>query len=148
MTLLHPPLTGFPFVLLSCTAVCEALGMFLGGEKWAGRARVFFYTACIATPFTYLTGYIGSEFANQTFTVPDEVIANHQSAALLFVFSLYATLLIDALSRVSKKGLLDIFRRLGLVLSLILCIWTSYQGGQLVFSHGAAVTIDLQSSKD
>ena len=148
MTLLHPPLTGFPFVLLSCAVVSELCFLILGTDFWKRNARVFFYTACIAAPFTYLTGYIGSEYANQSFEVPDEVIASHQSAALIFVLALYTTLLLDALARVSSNRMLDLLKRAGLLTAFILCIWTSYQGGQLVFSHGAAVSISEQSNQE
>ena len=148
MTLVHPPLTGFPFALLTCAVICEAMSLLSNSAPWVSRRRLFFYAACIATPATYLSGYVGSEYANQSFTVSDEAIAAHQSAALFFVFSLYSALLLDLISRVRNAPVLLQISRLALILSFSLCIWTSLQGGQLVFSQGAAVNLNQELDQE
>lgn len=147
MTLIHPPLTAFPSALLTCAVVCELASLLLGSSAWRSRSSLFLYAACAAVPFTYISGYIGSEYANQSFEVPDTAISDHQSAALIFCLVLYLTLLFDGLLRASSQRFLAALRAAGLMSSFLLCVWTSYQGGQLVFVHGAAVSAEQNPVK-
>lgn len=145
MELLHPPLTGFPSVLLTCAVICELIAWLRSSSSWARSARTFFLAACAASPLTYLSGYIGSEWADRSFSVPDSAIGDHQSTALLFLLALFAALLLDWLAHSTEKPALHAARRAGLLAAAVLAVWTSYQGGQLVFSHGAGVLLNPDS---
>ncbi len=137
---LHPPLTGFPFVLLSCVMALELSAAILKKEELGRMARFLLGVACLVTPLTFFSGYFAAEYASQTFQVAQDRIAEHQAAGKLLLLSLIPTFVFSSLrkSQASPRVVQCLFF-VSLSCSLYLVLLTSSRGGDLVFRHGAGV---------
>ena len=138
----HPPLTGAPPTLLAISTIAEVLSHVLPDNKAEHCRRVSTYLSILAaviSPITYYTGYWGAEYANQSFKVSEDLVANHQAWAKLLLLTLPAMLLFLYLSRSQQKLAFRLLYLGSLTLATSLVLYTSLLGGQLVFSHGAGV---------
>ena len=146
----HPPLTGFPLVVLVLAAGAECIAAtglpWLSASKMSITAECRRFSAilvkllCVLAPITYYSGYWGSSFANQSFKIAEETIAAHQALGKSLIISLIPLLLFLLLSeQTPERALLRVCYRVFLSISLLLVILTSRQGGNLVFEHGAGV---------
>ena len=140
----HPPLSGFPFILLSVALASEILSFFWQQENCRKFALNCLWVACLVSPITYFSGYWGAEYANQSFSISEDVIANHQAWAKFYLISLVSTLLFSILSREYKTRLLRALFLLCLALSFSLASFTALKGGRLVFEHGAGVSAEIE----
>jgi len=140
----HPPLAGFPFVMLCCVVFAELLAAFYRPKQCRKFAAVLLRALCVVAPLTYYAGYWGAEMANQTFSVSIDVIAAHQMKAKMLLLSLIPTLLLSILERQASEAdepfRLRVLYYFFLLVSFALVILTSYEGGDLVFIHGAGVS--------
>ena len=122
---LHPPLTGFPGVLVALLLVNEFVCR--GDER---IKRFLLICAALFIPCTYLSGYVGVEFAEG---IDPAVIKAHQGYAKFVLVLLVPLIVCGLLPRVRTAYLVLLPIVFGVVL------YTSLLGGNLVFGHGAGV---------
>ena len=144
----HPPLTGLPSALLLFVVVAECLAALARDEQ---RQKVF--TACagiglwmcvLIAPLTYFSGYWGADIASapdSAFTVPEEVINRHEAFGRFFLFLLVVTCLLRLVASKAVASRRALFWAYGVMLtmSFAVLVFTSFLGGDLVFSYGAGV---------
>ena len=142
----HPPLASIPFVLGGVLLILELLARrkeerALGAA--AAAAPVVLLLLGVITPLTYLTGYTGATFADQAFSVPASAIATHQAYGkflLLLLFPVLVLAFARGFAKGESKELIGSLYVLSVALFLGVAGWTSYLGGELVFTHGAGVS--------
>ncbi len=147
----HPPLSSFPFVLLVLLLIVEIVALIGKRRELCDTvARFLLLVVCIALPLTYFSGYFGADFANRQFVVPDEAILKHQLWAKLSLLSGLLPVLIFFLSQhaaAERPALAAKLRWAYRLLIAVLCLFlarTSFLGGELVFTHGAGVSVGGQ----
>lgn len=140
----HPPLTSFPIVLITLTLAAELAALRRPEEIYRRLGFLLLALLAILAPLTYYSGFWASESASRSFSVPQEAIAYHQSYALLFLGSVYVTLLLRWLSDVAVHGkrLFTALYLLSLLASVALVLLTGAGGGKLVFTYGAGVQLN------
>ena len=145
----HPPLSGFPIVILSLLVVVELITFFRPGADFHKTQQFLLCALCLFAAATYFSGYWGFDRANQTFQIPEENIFRHQGYAKFFLFLLVPLVLVYSMrsavperSKSLERQMEWLFRAL-LVLSWALAAYTSTLGGELVFSAGAAVRVPI-----
>ena len=138
---IHPPFSGFPGVILVLLLGLELifLAKLIEVEKAKSIATFLVIALCIISPFTYFSGYFGSEYASRSFEVSQDVIKQHQFYALLFLFSLFPLSIMFYLRLI--KAEYAFYYRFFLLVSLALVLITANMGGVLVFEHGAGVQL-------
>ncbi len=141
----HPPLTGFPAVILVLLATVEFFRLARGRAGLDTTSDLLLLALVLITPLTFLSGYLGAAGADRTFSVPPAAIELHRSSGRLLVILLVPTAVSALLLRAAKKaggtepaGVRRLYLFL-LILALASCLWTGYLGGELVFGHGAGV---------
>ena len=140
----HPPLSGVPSTLLCLIVGAELLSYFWKQDSCRSFARTLLYVLCVAAPITYYSGYFGSDFASQSFSVPEDAISEHQAYAQFFLISLVPCLVLQLAARDAEDSLKKYLRGLYLallVLSFSIGMLVSFKGGELVFRHGAGVQL-------
>lgn len=139
----HPPLSSFPFVILSLLLLIEVYSLFAKNKSSIRPVSIFLVTIlAIISPLTYYSGFWGLEFAEQSFTIPDAKIDQHQMYARLYLITLVPTSLFYSLKTSNENSkILCYLYRLSLLLSLALVGYVSFLGGSLVFNHGAGVKL-------
>ena len=146
----HPALSGAPIGILLIILISEGLGLFSKTPESYRRVS-YFAVVClvILSPFTYFTGYFAASDASQSFTVSQELIAEHQSFAKLFLLSLVPLFMFSVLRpKEVKLGTLNTLFYLFLLTSAAMVVLTSSHGGDLVFEHGAGVKAGGNAVKD
>ena len=141
---IHPPLSAFPVTIVVLLVIAEAAQ--LTSRSFQPRHVSTFLLVVLALffPITYLSGYIGAEYAldpSATFSVSAEQIDLHRNLAQLSLFSLVPLLLLGYLRYLGDscgQSIKWLYRASVLVYALLVCA-TGYLGGQLVFTHGAGV---------
>lgn len=143
----HPALSGAPAALVLMVVASEVLA--LASSAPVNFRRVsYFAIAClvVVAPFTYFTGYFAAAEASQVFSVPPELITEHQSYAKLLLLSLVPLFLFSILRpRETKLGVLNILFFVFLLTTTLLVFITSNHGGDLVFEHGAGVRAGIKA---
>lgn len=145
---IHPPFSGFPGVILVLLFALELLYFrkFVCESSTKSIATFLIIALCVISPFTYFSGYFGSEYASRSFEVSQEVIKEHQFYALLYLFSLFPLAILFYL-RFLKPNL-ALYYRIFLIASLVLVLLTARLGGALVFEHGAGVEVNTKQATD
>lgn len=146
---IHPPLSSFPFVLLTVTILFEIATLLQNSGKIKAEirlivcARYLLCAATIGTVITFLSGYWGEDFANQTFTVAEDLIKTHHNYGRLLLFCMVGCLAAKFAADFAKYHI-TLFRSVYwflLVFCFSLSVYTGYLGGELVFEHGAGVAV-------
>lgn len=145
----HPPLSSLPFPLALLLTAIELL--IICGYNLEQTKKIILLALALSLPLTYFSGYWGSDFANLSFTVPESEILKHQGYAKFALFLFFPLLLIPLLIAVSESSAtarvrytLKLLYR-ALLLAFTSCLlYTSFLGGELVFSHGAGVRVSPQ----
>ena len=139
----HPPLTGFPWVILVLVIGAELGARLMKSAELQGFAVKLLVVLAIFSPVTYLSGYLGLKHADRGFSVPVDAIESHQLVAKLFLLSLFPTVVLSVVRTGgrSKNRIIHFAYYAFLLCSFSLVIWTSKKGGDLVFEHGAGVKI-------
>ena len=145
----HPPLSGFPIVLVCTLALLEAIrARSKNPADWQRTLSFVVLLLMTFVPLTYFSGYFGADYAHSQFTVPDEAILQHQLWAKCALFISIGMTLIYVLAFVAEKEkphvaklLLRVYR-IFLICLLAVLIRTGFLGGNLVFSHGAGVHVE------
>ena len=144
----HPPLTGAPGTLLVLACASELLYSALtckqhpAARHFRTSSTVFVIAAVLLVPLTYYSGYWGAEAASQTFQISDELVGTHQAWGKFALISCFPSMVLFGLERFGNNApnwLRPVYLGL-LAVSTALVLYTSYQGGELVFRHGAAVS--------
>ncbi len=146
---LHPPFSAFPFALFVATILIELVSLGRSSPHLTTAAKISLMGAAIGTVLAFLSGYEASEIANQTFTVSDEIIAEHHNIGRLLLFSALPCLALRILldkARFYVRTLRFIYAIL-LLTCLGLVTYCGYLGGELVFGHGAGVRADPQNMR-
>ena len=73
----HPPLSAFPLVLISLQAFFEVLNLRSKRSDIQYFLRLNLYLILLFVAGAFFSGYQASEFADQTFQVPDALIESH-----------------------------------------------------------------------
>lgn len=139
----HPPLTGFPFVILTLAVIFRLFELILRSERWSLLARSLLPFLVIFSIATYYSGYWGLTYANNSSAEFEKAVAAHQTNAKIYLFSLVPLILFSYLETVggTKTRLWKGLSLLFLMVSWWLAISTSFRGGSLVFDLGAGVRI-------
>lgn len=141
----HPPLTGFPLVLLVLLAVVEFFRCGFGRKDLDRPADLLLIALAVFTPLTFFSGYFAASDAEQTFVVAPEAIETHRAFGRLLVIFLVPTLLTAVLSRTALSSGNPAASKLNgayllfLSATIAVAVYTGYLGGSLVFDHGAGV---------
>lgn len=145
----HPPLSGFPIVLVCILALLEGIRLrSKNPAEWQRTLSFVILLLMTFVPLTYFSGYFGADYAHSQFKVPDEAILQHQLWAKSALFVSIGMTLIYVLAYVAEpekpavaKQLLSLYRFF-LICLLVTLIRTGFLGGNLVFSHGAGVHVE------
>jgi len=140
---LHPALVSFPFVTVWLIVILEVVS-FKGDEFGKVSTGIFALTA-ITTLFSYLTGHEASEFASQTFSVPDSAIGTHFLWAKISLFTVipcFGLKLVSLFSKHKQEMWRNVYL-LTLLASAFLLTYTGWLGGRLVFEYGAGVAAKI-----
>ncbi|MFN8389258.1 MAG: hypothetical protein U0136_03105 [Bdellovibrionota bacterium] len=147
----HPPLSGFPVVILTLLVLSIGWNRYLHRDESAIQDFLSVMLGLFAV-LTYYSGYWGFDRANQSFSVDEAAILRHQGYARFFVLLVVPLLLIGAVRKAAPPEREQLRRALRLfweisVLGLwILGAYASALGGRLVFDHGAAVRAALPTA--
>ena len=135
----HPLLSSFPFVICLIIFITEIVNFYCNDsyKKTTLYLLILFF---IFTIITFISGYIGAEYANLSFKVPLELIEKHELYARIFILSLIPIVLFYYLLTSSDKIYLKTRIAFSLLLLLIIS-FVSYHGAQLVYSYGAGVEL-------
>ena len=135
---IHPPLTAFPVALL-VVSFLAALFEAYGYKQLKIVARVNLLIGAIFLVGAFISGYQGSEFASGTFKVANETIDFHHTIGKLALLALVPVL--SLLFYYERSKILKVFYLFFFALEVGLVLYTGYLGGELVFRHGAGVTL-------
>jgi uncharacterized membrane protein len=148
----HPALASLPTALFLAALLLFILGLLPKNPLVQECSRVSPLLALlgtIAVLAAYLTGLPAAEKISLLASIPDDIIARHQSMAKLTLLSCIPLLSFASVCLVrQKQKLLSIFFSLSLLLTLGLSAWSAYRGGQLVFQHGAGVQPQPMGGRD
>ena len=143
---LHPPLSSFPFVILTLVVIFEAINHVYRWKLSKDIANTLLIALCIFAPLTYLSGYYNIDKASASFEVSEDLIAAHQAVAKFFLISLVPCVLLAFLEKAATRGkhFYLIAYYFFLLISYGLVIFTSFRGGELVFCYGAGVNLTYE----
>lgn len=141
MSLIHPPLTAFPFALLTVVLLGELANLYFRSTKLDFVNRINLVFAALGASLAFASGYWEVDGVVERFSVDRDAVAEHYNLARLFLFSLVPTVALKFVVAVAteKKRLLIGAYWVALVVSFALAICTGREGGELVFVHGAGV---------
>jgi uncharacterized membrane protein len=141
---LHPPLSAFPIVLLVVVVVLELVA-YRRRPEWRTAIEFLLVLSVVATVAAFFSGYQGSDLADQTFRVSDEVIAWHHTCGRLVLFLVLPCAALRFVCTRARYNARAFAVAYGVVLTVCvgLVLYTGYLGGQLVFAHGAGVYAPL-----
>jgi len=143
MVNLHPPLTAFPPALLVLCIIFELKYMLSKSKiERISALELIHYTTGFSI-LTYLSGYIGSEFADQTFAIDPALISFHEQVARVSLLLLITASILSLVVKETKQKLARSAFQLFLLLSFGVILYTANLGGELVFKHGAGVSAPL-----
>jgi uncharacterized membrane protein len=142
----HPPLSGFPVVLLTLLLLTEMTALFRPSPPNRQLQSFLLLWLLGFTVLTYFSGYWAFDQANQSFCVAEDLILRHQgyakfTALLLVPLGLIFALLQNDAGHVAAGRVLRALWRITLVTVWLIAAYTSSLGGKLVFAHGAAVHV-------
>ena len=142
---LHPPVSAFPFALLVVAGLLELVRIFLRRDWVEHGITVCVAGAVCSAIAAFLTGYSAAERADGTFSIPDEVIAQHHNAGRLLLFAVIPCALLRGATIFATHGRIgfSLAYRALLTVCIGLVVYTGYLGGKLVFEHGAGVTAPI-----
>ena len=121
----------------------EVLSQFQGTDKWR---NVIFTNLLFAAGFTllaFLSGYQAKEIASQTFQVSDDLILVHHYWGRALLFCVVPCLAFHFFMQRSGNLVARYLYLLSLALITAIAIYAGYLGGELVFSHGAGVKVNI-----
>ncbi|MBP9837732.1 MAG: hypothetical protein KBC84_03370 [Proteobacteria bacterium] len=140
----HPPLSSFPFCIVSLLIVLECYSFIKHDHTNNERIKDFLLLSLLLfSILTFVSGYFGVDFADKD--IPQELIDNHQNFAKLILLTNIPLLLLRYLSRINNRLKAPYYFILLVIVALI--ITTSNLGGKLVFEQGAGVTIKRNSKE-
>ena len=138
---IHPALASAPAVIIALLLLLELVVFIRKYGDCAYLREVLAGLFFIVVIAAFLSGYHANEFANQTFLVPDEVIAIHHRWGKALLFGSFGLALVATLSKRATHSK-QLFTTIYWILLFGACActwWTSFLGGSLVFAHGAGV---------
>ena len=144
----HPPLTGFPVSVAVLVCIAE-IGKHFGKKKELNIVCNFLtLSALVIFPLTYYSGYWGAEYVSTNFD--QKLIASHQALAKFFLFTCIPYCILRAaltfehfllgMMTNSAKKFIEIALTCFALAILVLALYTSHLGGDLVFEHSAGIT--------
>ena len=140
----HPVLSSFPGVGFTTALVLEIGRMVLPKRVSASMVGVGLVVAVLGVVGAYFSGTFEAGAASQSFKVADEVIAWHHTWGRMLLFAALPTLGLFWIAEYAQFYRLA-FKwafRLMLLASVTLCVVTAHLGGELVFEHGAGVSVE------
>jgi len=109
----------------------------------AGARFLLVGLASVGVIFAFITGYIAQDYADQSFCVPNQAIAQHfiwGRILLIGIVPFWGAVLFFSTVTISRLVHWIIFIG-ALIVFLATALVTSYFGGNLVFNHGAGVSV-------
>lgn len=149
-THLHPPLSAFPFALLTVVVLLEIgrmLGLIKNGE---GVVRVNLLIASLASIATFFSGYYSGSQSSVTFKVDESALTSHIAAGRIVLLSLFPCLacyFITQMNPVNPKPFRVLYL-LFLFVAYSAVLVSGYLGGELVFQHGAGVRAVIPGERE
>jgi uncharacterized membrane protein len=149
---LHPALSAFPVPLLSVAFLFFLIGCFskrIFAKSCLQCSPILSLLAAAGILAAYLSGLPAAESLALQGSVPDEIVAGHQSLGKLSLLSCLLLLPSATLLLLGKKSKTHLFFfGISLSLSLTLCTFTSWRGGSLVFEHAAGVQLPVIQNEE
>lgn len=144
---LHPALSSFPPALLILVAGLEVASYF-GVQQLRRSIDIILLLAVVFVLAAFFSGYDAAETANRTFIVAEHAIAEHHNIGRLLAILIIPCAALEQIAQRARHGQ-KFFWSLYLALLTVcvaLVVWTGYEGGELVFKHGAGVSATLPKS--
>jgi uncharacterized membrane protein len=139
--LLHPPLSAFPVALITVIVLLEAARFFLKWEGISSAIKINLVLAAAMLLAAFFSGYQASDYADGTFKIPDDAIAEHHKFGKILLFTFLPCVMLRFIESRAMHGK-KIFHWTYLAFlaaSFLILIQTGYLGGKLVFKLGAGV---------
>ena len=145
---LHPPLAAFPIALIVVVVLLEVVQFLWPRLNLHLTIRVNLILAALGTAAAFFSGYQASELANQTFTIADDLIAEHHRWGRLLLFIVVPCAMLQILGSIAQYGKcwFRVAYYLFLLACMVLVLVTGWLGGGLVFEHGAGVRAQVPES--
>jgi uncharacterized membrane protein len=146
---LHPPLVAFPLVLTWTVLIIELINLKLKSAEYSKLCLGLLVVAAALTFAAYQTGHQAGQLASRSFVVPEAEIGHHFLWAKIFLFTLIGALILKATYYFAKFNV-QFWRVLYLIVLIVsagLVTNVGRLGGDLVFEHGAGVSLPGISSK-
>jgi uncharacterized membrane protein len=140
---LHPILTHFaPAAYVGAVLLELARLKYKSSSKIEGALDILIAVMPLAVLMAFFSGYLGSDAANQTFSIPEGEISEHHAYGRLLLFLSFpctALYFVQKVATNAKEGFAWAYR-LFLLACFVLVIITGDLGGDLVFEYGAGVS--------
>lgn len=144
-THLHPPLSAFPFALLTVVVLLE-IAKICGARHLDNVIRINLVIAAIASLLAFFSGYYSGSCTNVTFKVDEGAITQHIAAGRVILIALFPCLACYFIAQMNPANP-RLFRGLYLLFLFVAygaVLVSGYLGGELVFRHGAGVSATNQ----
>jgi len=135
----HPPMSGFPLVIVCLLLLLEALSFKLDIVKVRSIRLFLVSSLLLLVPITYFSGLYGLEQGITLTPEQKEMVAHHQLMGKLILIILVPVSLFAFLNSYYSSKTVNIFYILFIVTTACLVSYTSYRGGELVFKQGVGV---------
>lgn len=135
----HPFFASFPLAVFVCAVLLEVLGYRF--RQFQPAIFLLLLVAALSITAAFLTGYFASYYAEQSFSVSEDLIGDHHRFGKVALVLLWLTPALKMIQAKASHGKIFftfsyIFCLLASLLSLVL---TGYWGAWLVFGAGAGV---------
>ncbi|MCB0338443.1 MAG: hypothetical protein KDD53_02515 [Bdellovibrionales bacterium] len=146
---LHPFLSSFPVVLCSCALLSEFLFVFSKRREFRLVTRFSIVLLLLSTIAAFLSGYLASDLANQTFVISNDLIERHHFTGQILLFLVFPLSILNFARDYASYGKLgfSITFQVVLLATVLTAFVTGFRGGELVFEHGAGVSAVPLSTK-
>ena len=141
--MLHPFVTHFPIVLILLLGVLELYSLWDQSLQKAKELLLVCFLISVLAAF--FSGFLAQETASQSFQVSVDIIAYHQIWAKASLFLSFPLVILGFFQHRASHavGMFAWSYRVLLIAVILLLGFTSYLGGELVFSYGAGVRAPL-----
>jgi uncharacterized membrane protein len=139
---IHPPLSSFPFALLSVVVFLEIISAIKKSEVLRKAITVNLCIAAISVICAFFSGYQAENLYKVENEKLAEIITYHHNLGRFLLFTLLAcviTYFAAIKGRYNRKLFFAAYYLL-LALCFALVILSGYIGGEMVFKHGIGVT--------
>ncbi len=137
----HPVLASFPFVIITSLVIYEIIANFFKFREINNFSLFLLALFVFFLIASFISGYQGYTYANQSFIVPEDKISKHHLYGKLLLFLCVIPISLKIVIAKNKNKALACLYYSSLFLIFLFVTYTSYLGSQLVFKYGAGVQV-------